>query len=512
MAFITDMRSTLSSFVAHECLSVDTADLPSAIDALDDDELVGLLTAASRLIDAVDKVRVIGAGIAARRSARDLGHGGLAATRGHRTPAALVQAISGSTKAEAERQVRLGETLVAGSEGVTSEIRPGDSAQAPPARWDDPLRSALLASAITTAQHDAVLRGLGSPPSRGGDTRDPLTVRAWALAAEQLIAEASGLAAEELQRRARQVRDALDPLGAEERFAQRFERRSFRLWSDSDGVHRASVSFDDEMASWVRAMIDAGLRPRRGGPRFVDSADAAEAERLRDDPRTTDQMQYDLVFDVLRAGSLAAATDVFGARQPGVRMVVVKDAVGPRDAVGRLLATGHLEDRGDAIAGSVLDRTLCSVGSIEVSVDGHGNPLDVGREQRLYSTRQRVALAVRDGGCMFPGCCVPASYCEAHHCDHWWEDLGRTDIDRGILLCRFHHLLLHNNGWRITRREKDAFVLHPPDGESRALTSKSPVRWAWDPPPAPDRPPWRTGPRATDPVASSTTAVNAGAA
>jgi len=199
------------------------------------------------------------------------------------------------------------------------------------------------------------------------------------------------------------------------------------------------------------------------------------------------------MMDVLRAGSLASASDVFGARQPGVRIVVIKDTIGPRDAFGRMLATGHLEDRGDAVPGSVIDRHLCGIGAREVVLDRAGNPRDLGREQRLYTAKQRLALTVRDGGCMHPGCRVPASYCEAHHCDHWWEHLGRTDVDRGILLCRFHHMLLHNKGWRITRDGRGPFILHPPPGagDPVPLKSKSAIAWAWDPPPPLDRPGWR---------------------
>ena len=190
----------------------------------------------------------------------------------------------------------------------------------------------------------------------------------------------------------------------------------------------------------------------------------AAASALVDDSRTNDQLAYDLFMDVLRAGALANAADVFGARQPGVRIVTVDGATGVRDAFGRMLATGHLEDGGDALPGAVVDRNRCTVGSRSITVDNFGNPLDVGREQRLYTSTQRIALAVRDGGCMFPECRVPASYCEAHHCDHWQEDHGRTDIDRGILLCRHHHMLLHNNGWKIAREGLEAFLLHPPGG------------------------------------------------
>jgi hypothetical protein len=287
----------------------------------------------------------------------------------------------------------------------------------------------------------------------------------------------------------------------QERFERSFAARSWRSWRNADGQHHTHIISDDETAAWLDSMRDAALRPRRGGPRFMTDEERAAASALVDDPRTNDQMAYDLFMDILRAGALANASDVYGARQPGVRIVTVDGAAGVRDAFGRMLATAHLEDGGDALPGTVVDRNLCTVGSRNLSVDSGGNPLDVGREQRLYTAKQRVALAVRDGGCMFPECRVPASYCEAHHCDHWHEDLGHTDIDRGILLCRYHHMLLHNNGWKITREGLGAFMLHPPGErgglsgdrpEPIPLTSRSAIRWAWDPPP--ERPNWRSMP------------------
>jgi len=126
-----------------------------------------------------------------------------------------------------------------------------------------------------------------------------------------------------------------------------------------------------------------------------------------------------------------------------------------------------------------------------VTADACGNPLDVGREARLFTPRQRIALAIRDGGCMWRGCERPPSYCEAHHIDEWNRDRGRTDIDRGILLCRFHHMNLHHSGWRITREGKGDFALHHPDGTAIVLRRRAALGYAWsdiDPPPKRFRP------------------------
>lgn len=523
MSILSELQGHLDDLAAR-AIDAETDALLSVMTARDDDDVVAAVAAAAAIKNAAERIVTVGAAVIAQRSTRDRGHSGLSAERGHPSPASLVQHIAGGTRAEAVRAVRLGESLLdadvpgddgggsaageaAGGEGGAGGDMEGQGAA--PTAWHDPLRRAMLAGTITCAQHDAILRGLGEPPVPpraageldGGDgvaehEVDPAVVReVWSLAAVQLIGDAATVTVEELGRMARQVRDALDPAGAEERFARRYAARSFRTWTDADGLHHGHIIFDDERAAFIQAIRDAALRPRRGGPRFVTDEERAAADRLLDDPRTNDQLAYDLFMDVLCAGALAQASDVFGARQPGVRMIVVKGAIGPRDAFGRMLATGHLEDGGDALPGSVIDRNLCAVGRVEVTVDACGNPLDVGREQRLFTSRQRIALAVRDGGCRWPGCAVPASYCEAHHCDHWCEN-GATDIDRGILLCRHHHMLLHNNGWIVRRTGEGPFMLHPPPGRGDpvVMASRSAVRWAWDPPP--DRPGWREHPAA----------------
>jgi hypothetical protein len=87
----------------------------------------------------------------------------------------------------------------------------------------------------------------------------------------------------------------------------------------------------------------------------------------------------------------------------------------------------------------------------------------VGREQRLYTTQQRTALAARHGGCMFPDCDRPASWFECHHILFWARNTDRTDIlADGTFLCRHHHLLLHNNGWEIRRNGTGYWLIPPP--------------------------------------------------
>lgn len=72
---------------------------------------------------------------------------------------------------------------------------------------------------------------------------------------------------------------------------------------------------------------------------------------------------------------------------------------------------------------------------------GSGAVLNLGRRRRLVSPAQRRALSIRDGCCQHPGC-TRTHALQAHHVVHWSRG-GRTDLNNLVLLCRFHHLAVH---------------------------------------------------------------------
>ena len=492
MSFFDDLRASIDALESALGRGIDVTEVPGAVVGLSDDAVVAALEDAAAAVRLVDCVKVAACGAIAARSSRDAGHRGVSQIRGHRSPVSLIQELTGTTRADATKQVKVGEALLAATLPAPDADDTADVLPAPAARpWHAVLSDALLHQRLTKDQQAAILRGLGEPARGSGDAADVAAAEAaWELAAEQLIDEATQRTVEELERGARTVRDILDPVGAANRFDRRFETRGFRIWTDSEGGSHGTIAFDDEMALWVRTAFDAAMRPRRGGPRFVDAGEMERAEQLEKDPRTNDQLAYDLLMDVLRAGVLADAEAVFGTRQAGVRVVVTAAAL-DADAEGEK-AVALAEDDSTALPAWLARQRACDTGTVTCTVDSVGNPLDLGREQRLFSPKQRVALAIRDGGCRWRGCDRPASYCEAHHCDHW-SGGGRTDVDRGILLCRYHHMNLHNGGWRIDRDDAGAFVLHPPPdvGRPYALEPRLVRRYAWgdlQPPPQRFRP------------------------
>jgi hypothetical protein len=68
---------------------------------------------------------------------------------------------------------------------------------------------------------------------------------------------------------------------------------------------------------------------------------------------------------------------------------------------------------------------------------------------------------VRDGGgCAWPDCTAPPSWTHAHHPNRWGEG-GTTDLDNGVLLCPFHHRLVHEGEWQIQMRDGLPYLRAP---------------------------------------------------
>ena len=78
-------------------------------------------------------------------------------------------------------------------------------------------------------------------------------------------------------------------------------------------------------------------------------------------------------------------------------------------------------------------------------VNGEGAPLRYGRSRRFATPKQKLALAVRDGGCVFPGCDTAPGHCDAHH-EPDFDPSGSTDTHTMMLLCRHHHRITHRPG------------------------------------------------------------------
>ncbi len=58
--------------------------------------------------------------------------------------------------------------------------------------------------------------------------------------------------------------------------------------------------------------------------------------------------------------------------------------------------------------------------------DAAGHVIDCGRKRRLVSDVQFDLLVIRDHGCRWRGCSIPAAGCDAHHATHWLDGAPPT--------------------------------------------------------------------------------------
>jgi hypothetical protein len=428
---------------------IEVFDLSGLAAASHQELMAGMREWASRVRNAESVVAAF-AGEIDRRSSRDAGYEGLTASTGARGPEGLVSTLMGKSARDSRDLVTVGRLL-----------------DAPPV-WLGDVAAGVADGSVSVGAAAAIVTGLGEPtPDLGAD--DLLD------AAQTLVAEAGNLPPEKVAKRARELRDELDAAGVADREQQLRQKRFLRLTPRPDGMTSIFGLLDPESAALVTDAIDCVTAPRRNGPRFLDDAERARADAIVNDPRTTEQLALDALVEMIRIASAADPGRVFGIRKPAVRVHVDASDLEQREGAG------HLEGQTAAVSIQTVERLACTDGYIPVLFQS-GGAIDVGLTQRLFTTRQRIALAAIWGGCAHPDCDRPPSWTEAHHAIEWDND-GPTDIRNGVLLCRFHHMLTHNMGWSIRPpdRPDGTWLMYPPPGRPGIhkpieLTSKNPLR------------------------------------
>lgn len=223
-------------------------------------------------------------------------------------------------------------------------------------------------------------------------------------------------------------------LEEEERLARRKAALSMRDNGDGtvDGRFRLPVLH----AEALKKALEALTSPRRLGEGRLDP----ETGRKLDYRTLLGQGFMELIESHLAVDTLPS--------QGGSSFTVVVTL--GLDALLSGLGVATLETGGRISAGEAR-RLACQAGIIPMVLDGDSVPLDLGRERRLFTKAQRIALAQQYGGCAAANCDRPPSWAEAHHLDPWHRG-GRTDLRSGIPLCPpHHHMADHPDAWHMQR-------------------------------------------------------------
>jgi hypothetical protein len=177
--------------------------------------------------------------------------------------------------------------------------------------------------------------------------------------------------------------------------------------------------------------------------------DAEVRSNDRTDTRSPARRRADALGEICRQWLDSSGRPVVAGERPHVIVTIDVESLGQgENAPGAgLSAEARLSDVGAISAADAL-MWACDAQVTRVITDAASRPLDVGRTTRITPPWIRKALVVRDGGCAFPGCRRPPSWCDPHHVVHWTNG-GPTALSNLVLLCRRHHRLIHHKRFSV---------------------------------------------------------------
>jgi hypothetical protein len=196
-----------------------------------------------------------------------------------------------------------------------------------------------------------------------------------------------------------------------------------RAFEDDEARHeRRAVSTVVTLEGMVESTLKLAPSDGQVYLRAIRAAEDAEVRSLKGpDPRTPAQRRADALVQVCRQYLDAQGRPVVAGERPHVVVTIDVESLGGRseDAPGIARSSGaRLADVGAISAKDAL-MWACDAQVTRVITDAASRPLDVGRTMRITPPWIRKALLVRDGGCAFPHCGRPPSWCDPHHVVHW---------------------------------------------------------------------------------------------
>jgi hypothetical protein len=473
---LDDLGDALAPIVA-------TAFADDALRAAGDEELLAVVVAAGRMIQSAQALMVDAVAHIDGRSDH-MAHDERLTTRiGCRSLSELVQRatrVSKRTAADVVTAARAVSQRIAISSG---EILPADF----PA-----MREALGDGEVGVDGIVAVAGALRGCP--GGV--------AGVLAADtELAASARGTGAdgappacaEDLRAQAQIWALYLDQDGQEPREARAMRKRGLTFGICRDGLVPVRGNLLAEVAAQFQRECDSVLNPKLDGPasrgpRFTDAGDGGGVEAggsfapdgfdpdgiqpHRANIRTRAQKQHDVFATILSVAAASGSLPTLGGAAPTLVVSVrAEDLTQSRGAA-------HIDGIDEPVPIGVARHIGCAGSITRVILGDEGRIVSLATDERVFNHHQRKAISLRDGGCIIPGCHIPASWCEIHHVVEHARG-GPTHTDNGVLICWHHHRTLDTSGWQIRMTNGVPEIRGPaewdPRQQWRAVT-KAPTR------------------------------------
>jgi hypothetical protein len=216
------------------------------------------------------------------------------------------------------------------------------------------------------------------------------------------------------------------------------------------------VEDDRDGMSWLTAYLAAD-----DAHRIMRRLDRVAEHRREDhhDPRTIAQVRADTAAALLltgRASGVPAVTASVAVTVPVLTLLGLEELPGTLDGYGPIDA-------------NVARRLAAEAPSFQriLTHPITGTLLDIDRRSYRVPADMKRWVRQRDGSlCGFPtGCGRPGSDLDHRRA---WSDGGTTSAANLQGLCRSHHRLKHEGGWRSTANERGATVWTSPTGHVHA--------------------------------------------
>jgi 5-methylcytosine-specific restriction protein A len=421
----------------------------SGVRGFGDDSLLLITAAIESVGRQIDALRVAAAAEVADRSRPELGSDRLSTKKGCRSASELLQRVTLVAGPTANRRLRIGSQLRTEHSLLGQALPPTFPAVA----------VGLAAGALGIDSAEAILSSL-SPTLHRAALNDVQVAEA------ELVAAATGRSgdtpvpatADEIRMQASVWKPVLDPDGGLPDDERAMHERGLRLGRPQGGTIPVSGRLLPEIGGQLQRLFDAYLSPKTAPVAFrteEESQEDREKTLLERDDRTADQQRHDVLAVILGVAARSAEVPTIGGAAPTVLVTVREHDLSEDHGVGWI-------DGVDVPASMAAVKQIVCAGGTQLVAFGDSDAIvALGVPDRCFNRAQRRAITARDGGCLIPGCDIPASWTEIHHVIPHTSG-GKTHVDNGVLLCWFHHRTIEISGWQIRMLDGVPQIKAPP--------------------------------------------------
>src|SRR2546422_6417545 len=219
----------------------------------------------------------------------------------------------------------------------------------------------------------------------------------WEDNAESILVKAAReLDPYQLKKACIRMRHYLEPQGVLKEGNEVHENRRLFLSQTMDGVFYIDGQLDAEGGATLQTALDALMGPPAA-----------------DDERTPPQRRADALVEVARRQLDGGRLPVVAGQKPHltVNVDLATLAKQPHSPAAEL-------DWAQPIPAETARRLACDCSLTPILHGAESHQVESGPTTRVIPPAMRRALNARDKGCRFPGCDMPAAWCDGHHLKH----------------------------------------------------------------------------------------------